>query len=96
LTGNISEKALGRAHVTCNKNGVPFDPEKPAVTSGIRLGSPAGTTRGFGMAEFREVGRMIAEVLDGLAANGEAGNAVVESKVKAEAMELCARFPIYT
>ena len=96
LTGNISEKALGRAHVTCNKNGVPFDPEKPAVTSGIRLGSPAGTTRGFGVAEFREVGRMIAEVLDGLAANGEAGNAAVESKVKAEAMELCARFPIYT
>jgi glycine hydroxymethyltransferase len=96
LTGNISEKALGRAHVTCNKNGVPFDPEKPAVTSGIRLGSPAGTTRGFGIAEFREIGRMIAEVLDGLAANGEAGNAAVESKVKAEAMELCARFPIYT
>jgi glycine hydroxymethyltransferase len=95
LTGNISEKALGRAHVTCNKNGVPFDPEKPTVTSGIRLGSPAGTTRGFGVAEFREVGRMIAEVLDGLAANGEAGNAAVESKVKAEAMELCARFPIY-
>ena len=95
LTGNISEKALGRAHITCNKNGVPFDPEKPTVTSGIRLGSPAGTTRGFGVAEFREVGRMIAEVLDGLAANGEAGNAAVESKVKAEAMELCARFPIY-
>lgn len=95
LTGNISEKALGRAHITCNKNGVPFDPEKPMVTSGIRLGSPAGTTRGFGVAEFREVGRMIAEVLDGLAANGEAGNAAVESKVKAEAVALCARFPIY-
>ena len=95
LTGNIAEKALGRAHITCNKNGVPFDPEKPAVTSGIRLGSPAGTTRGFGITEFREVGRMIAEVLDGLAANGEAGNAAVESKVKAEAIELCARFPIY-
>jgi glycine hydroxymethyltransferase len=95
LTGNISEKALGRAHITCNKNGVPFDPEKPMVTSGIRLGSPAGTTRGFGVAEFREVGRMIAEVLDGLAANGEAGNAVVESRVKAEAIALCARFPIY-
>ncbi len=95
LTGNISEKALGRAHITCNKNGVPFDPEKPMVTSGIRLGSPAGTTRGFGVAEFREVGRMIAEVLDGLAASGEAGNAAVESKVKAEAIELCARFPIY-
>jgi glycine hydroxymethyltransferase len=95
LTGNISEKALGRAHITCNKNGVPFDPEKPTVTSGIRLGSPAGTTRGFGVAEFREVGRMIAEVLDGLAANGEGGNALVENKVKAEAIELCARFPIY-
>jgi glycine hydroxymethyltransferase len=95
LTGNISEKALGRAHITCNKNGVPFDPVKPMITSGIRLGSPAGTTRGFGVAEFREVGRMIAEVLDGLAANGEAGNATIESKVKAEAMELCARFPIY-
>src|SRR5205085_4005638 len=72
LTGNHSEKALGRAHITCNKNGVPFDPEKPMVTSGIRLGAPAGTTRGFGVAEFQEVGRMIAEVLDGLAKNGEA------------------------
>jgi glycine hydroxymethyltransferase len=95
LTGNIAEKALGRAHITCNKNGVPFDPEKPTVTSGVRLGSPAGTTRGFGVAEFREVGRMIVEVLDGLAQNGEAGNATVEAKVKAEAMALCARFPIY-
>jgi glycine hydroxymethyltransferase len=95
LTGNISEKALGRAHITCNKNGVPFDPEKPMVTSGVRLGAPAGTTRGFGTAEFREVGRMIAEVLDGLAANGEAGNGVVEAKVKAEATALCRRFPIY-
>jgi glycine hydroxymethyltransferase len=74
LTGNISEKALGRAHITCNKNGVPFDPAKPMVTSGIRLGSPAGTTRGFGVAEFRDVGRMIAEVLEGLAKNGEEGN----------------------
>ncbi len=95
LTGNISEKALGRAHITCNKNGVPFDPEKPMVTSGIRLGAPAGTTRGFGVAEFREVGRMIAEVLEGLAKNGEAGNAAVEAKVKAQALELCKRFPIY-
>ena len=95
LTGNISEKALGRAHVTCNKNGVPFDPEKPTVTSGIRLGAPAGTTRGFGAAEFREVGHLIAEVLDGLARNGEAGNAAVEAKVKAEATALCRRFPIY-
>ena len=95
LTGNISEKALGRAHITCNKNGVPFDPEKPMVTSGIRLGAPAGTTRGFGVAEFREVGRMIAEVLEGLAKNGEAGNGAVEAKVKAQAIELCKRFPIY-
>ena len=96
LTGTISEKALGRAHITCNKNGVPFDPEKPTVTSGIRLGAPAGTTRGFGVAEFREVGRMIAEVLDGLALNGESGNAQVEAKVKAEATALCRHFPIYT
>jgi glycine hydroxymethyltransferase len=95
LTGNISEKALGRAHITCNKNGVPFDPEKPAVTSGVRLGAPAGTTRGFGVAEFRAVGRMIAEVLDGLAQNGETGNGAVEAKVKAEATALCRKFPIY-
>jgi glycine hydroxymethyltransferase len=95
LTGNIAEKALGRAHITCNKNGVPFDPEKPTVTSGIRLGSAAGTSRGFGVAEFREVGRMIVEVLDGLARNGEAGNAAVEAAVKARAIELCKRFPIY-
>jgi glycine hydroxymethyltransferase len=96
LTGNVAERALGRAHITCNKNGVPFDPEKPAVTSGIRLGSPAATTRGFGVAEFREVGRMIAEVLDGVAGHGEADNAKLEMKVKADAIELCARFPIYT
>ncbi len=95
LTGNITEKALGRAHITCNKNGIPFDPEKPMVTSGVRLGAPAGTTRGFGTAEFREVGRMISEVLDGLAKNGEAGNAAVEAKVKAEATALCRKFPIY-
>jgi glycine hydroxymethyltransferase len=96
LTGNISEKALGRAHITCNKNGVPFDPAKPMVTSGIRLGAPAGTTRGFGVAEFRDVGRMVAEVLNGLAKNGEEGNGAVEAKVKAEATELCKRFPIYS
>ncbi|MFA9550374.1 MAG: serine hydroxymethyltransferase [Hyphomicrobium sp.] len=95
LTGNISEKALERAHITCNKNGVPFDPEKPMVTSGIRLGAPAGTTRGFGVAEFQQVGRMIAEVLDGLAQNGAEGNDSVESKVKAESIDLCKRFPIY-
>ncbi|HWI25676.1 MAG TPA: serine hydroxymethyltransferase [Stellaceae bacterium] len=95
LTGNIAEKSLGRAHITCNKNGVPFDPEKPTVTSGIRLGSAAATTRGFGIAEFREVGRLIAEVLDGLAAHGEAGNAATEQRVKAQAIALCERFPIY-
>ena len=95
LTGNIAEKALGRAHITCNKNGVPFDPEKPTVTSGVRLGTPAGTTRGFGIAEFREIGRLIVEVLDGLAAHGESGNALVEARVKAQAIRLCARFPIY-
>jgi len=95
LTGNVAEKALGRAHITTNKNGVPFDPEKPTITSGIRIGSPAGTTRGFGIAEFRQIGRMMAEVLDGLAASGEAGNAGLEAKVKAEAMALTERFPIY-
>ena len=95
LTGNIAEKALGRAHITCNKNGVPFDPEKPTVTSGIRLGSPAGTTRGFGVEEFKAVGRMIAEVLDGLAENGEDGNAAVEARIREEAIALCRHFPIY-
>src|SRR5690348_8519933 len=95
LTGNVAEKSLGRAHITCNKNGVPFDPEKPTVTSGIRLGTAAATTRGFGIPEFREVGRLIVEVLDGLAAHGEAGNAPTEQRVKAQAIELCERFPIY-
>ena len=74
---------------------MPFDPEKPTVTSGIRVGSPAGTTRGFGIAEFRAIARMMAEVLDGLAADGEEGNAKVEAKVRAQAIELCRRFPIY-
>jgi glycine hydroxymethyltransferase len=95
VKGNATEKALGRAHITCNKNGVPFDPEKPTVTSGIRLGSPAGTTRGFGEEEFRQIGRWIIEVVDGLAANGEDGNAEVEERVKAEVAALCARFPMY-
>ncbi len=95
VKGNATEKALGRAHITCNKNGVPFDPEKPTITSGIRLGSPAGTTRGFGEVEFRQIADWIIEVVDGLAANGEEGNAEVEVKVKAEVAELCARFPIY-
>jgi glycine hydroxymethyltransferase len=95
LTGNRAEKALSRANITTNKNTVPFDPEKPTVASGIRVGSPAGTTRGFGAAEFRTIARLIAEVLDGLAANGEDGNARVEAGAKAEAIELCRRFPIY-
>ena len=95
VKGNATEKALGRARITCNKNSVPFDPEKPMVTSGIRLGSPAGTTRGFGETEFRQIADWIIEVVDGLAANGEEGNAAVEAKVKAEVGVLCARFPIY-
>ncbi|MEM6303976.1 MAG: serine hydroxymethyltransferase [Pseudomonadota bacterium] len=95
VKGNDTEKALGRAHITCNKNGVPFDPEKPMVTSGIRLGSPAGTTRGFGEAEFRQIADWIIEVVDGLAANGPDGNAAVEEKVKGEVKALCAQFPMY-
>ena len=95
VTGVAVEKALGRAHLTCNKNGIPWDPEKPMVTSGIRLGSPAGTTRGFGEAEFAEIGRLIVEVVDGLAANGEDGNSGIEEAVKARVKVLCDRFPIY-
>jgi glycine hydroxymethyltransferase len=95
LSGKAAEAALGRAFITCNKNGIPFDPEKPTVTSGIRLGTPACTTRGFGTAEFREVGRLIIEVLDGLAKNGEDGNAPVEQSVKQKVLALTDRFPIY-
>ncbi|MCS6932648.1 MAG: serine hydroxymethyltransferase [Acetobacteraceae bacterium] len=96
LTGKAAEAALNRAHLTCNKNAIPFDPEKPAVTSGIRLGTPAATTRGFGEAEFREVGRMIVEVLDGLArANAPDANAAVEAAVRQRVQALCARFPVY-
>ena len=95
LTGKAAEIALGRANITCNKNGVPFDPEKPMITSGIRLGSPAGTTRGFGITEFQSVGNMIIEVLDGLATNGDEGNSSVEANVKKRAIALCERFPIY-
>lgn len=94
LTGNIAEASLERAGLTCNKNGVPFDPEKPGVTSGVRLGSSAATTRGFGTAEFRQVGAMIIEVLRGLAANRD-DNAATEARVCAEVFELCKRFPIY-
>ncbi|MBI1218552.1 MAG: serine hydroxymethyltransferase [Rhodobacteraceae bacterium] len=95
VKGNATEKALGRAHITCNKNGIPFDPEKPTVTSGVRLGTPAGTTRGFAEPEFRQIADWIVEVVDGLAAHGEDGNAEVEAAVKAKVEALCARFPIY-
>ena len=94
LTGNIAEESLDRAGITCNKNGVPFDPEKPTVTSGVRLGSPAATTRGFGPAEFRQVGELITRVLDGLAANRE-DNSATEQAVRADVKALCDRFPIY-
>ncbi|WP_425503007.1 serine hydroxymethyltransferase [Roseospira visakhapatnamensis] len=94
LTGTIAEAAMERAGMTCNKNGIPFDPEKPMVTSGVRLGSPAATTRGFGTAEFTQVGEMIAEVLDGLAANRD-DNGAVEGAVRDRVRALCARFPIY-
>ena len=95
-TGRPTEKALDRAFITCNKNAVPFDTEKPAITSGIRLGSPAGTTRGFGVGEFREVGKLIVEVVDAVAKNGEAGDASVEASVRERVTQLCKRFPIYT
>jgi glycine hydroxymethyltransferase len=95
LTGKAAETALGRAHITCNKNGIPFDTQKPMVTSGIRLGSPAATSRGFGRAEFEKVGELIVETLDGLAANGESGNVEVEAKVRADVADLTRRFPIY-
>tara|TARA_Y100000590_G_scaffold467194_1_gene645241 strand:+ start:38751 stop:40064 length:1314 start_codon:yes stop_codon:yes gene_type:complete len=95
VTGNITENALERAGMTCNKNAVPFDPEPPMVTSGVRLGTPAATTRGFGAAEWTQIGEWIIEVVDGLAANGEEGNAEVEKAVRAKVKDLCARFPIY-
>ena len=95
LKGNASERSLGRARITCNKNGIPFDPEKPTVTSGIRLGSPACTTRGFGVEEFKLVGQLIIETLDGLRENGEERNSAVEADVRDKVDELCARFPIY-
>jgi glycine hydroxymethyltransferase len=95
LTGKAAEAALGRAHITCNKNGVPFDPEKPMITSGIRLGTPAATSRGFGVAEFKKVGELIVETLDGLARHGEEANGSVEESVKQRVHELTRRFPIY-
>ncbi len=95
LTGKAAEAALGRAHITCNKNGVPFDTEKPTITSGIRLGSPAATSRGFGTTEFREVGALIVETLEGLARNGDEGNSAVEASVRQRVADLTRRFPIY-
>ncbi|MBF9047470.1 aminotransferase class I/II-fold pyridoxal phosphate-dependent enzyme [Rhodobacterales bacterium LSUCC0031] len=95
VKGNATEQALGRAHITCNKNGIPFDTEKPTITSGIRLGSPAGTTRGFGEPEFRQIGDWITRVVDGLAAHGDDGNSGVEAAVRAEVEALCQQFPIY-
>ena len=95
ITGKDADEALERAGITCNKNGVPFDPLPPVKTSGIRVGSPAGTTRGFGTAEFREIGHMVADVLDGLAQSGEAGDQAAERDVRTRVRALCARFPIY-
>ncbi len=96
VTGKLAEASLERAHMTANKNAIPFDPEKPAITSGIRLGTPAATTRGLGTAEFREVGMMIGEVLEGLARSNDGSNAATEQSVAIRVMEMCARFPIYT
>jgi glycine hydroxymethyltransferase len=95
VTGKDAEAALGRAHITCNKNGIPFDPQPPTITSGVRLGTPAATTRGFGPAEFTQVSEMIVEVLDGLAAHGPDGNDAAEAAVKARVQALCDRFPVY-
>ncbi|MCK5284243.1 MAG: serine hydroxymethyltransferase [Alphaproteobacteria bacterium] len=96
LTGNVTEESLERAGMTCNKNAVPFDPEPPMVTSGVRLGTPAATSRGFGVDEWKLVGEYMVEVLDGLAVNGEDGNSAVEQAVRAKIEALCARFPIYS
>jgi glycine hydroxymethyltransferase len=95
VTGKAAEASLERAHMTANKNAIPFDPQKPFITSGIRLGTPAATTRGFGLAEFREVGLMIGEVLDGLSKSNDGTNETIEQAVGARAKDLCARFPIY-
>jgi glycine hydroxymethyltransferase len=94
LTGKVAEASLERAGITCNKNAIPFDPEKPTITSGVRLGTPAGTTRGFGQAEWRQIGQLIGEVLDGLVANPD-DNSKVEAEVRAKVLELCRRHPIY-
>ena len=95
ITGRDAELSLERARMTCNNNAIPFDPQKPMVTSGIRVGSPAATTRGFGVAEFETIGHYMVEVLDGLARNGLDGNAAVEADVAQRVLELCEKFPIY-
>ena len=95
ITGKAADDALERAGITCNMNGIPFDPQPPKITSGIRLGTPAGTTRGFGVQEFEEIADMITRVVDGLAQNGEDSNASVEADVQQQVENLCARFPIY-
>ena len=95
VTGKAAEKGLDRAWLTCNKNGIPFDKRSPFVTSGVRLGTPAGTTRGFGEEEFRQIGALIAEVVDGMARNGDEGDGQIEARVRGQVEELCARFPIY-
>ena len=95
VKGNAAERSLECAAITCNKNGIPFDTEKPTVTSGIRLGTPACTTRGLGVAEFKQVGKMIVRVVDGLSRNGESGNALVEEAVRKDVAEICGLFPIY-
>jgi len=97
LNGRDTEKSLERAFITCNKNGIPFDPEKPMVTSGVRLGTPAGTTRGFGPAEWQQIGNLIGDVLDGLSATSNSGdNSAAEAKARTEVEALCKRFPIYS
>jgi glycine hydroxymethyltransferase len=95
VTGKQAEAALERAALTCNKNGIPFDPQKPAITSGVRLGTPAGTTRGFGIAEFEQIADMIADVIQGLAQNEDEGNSLAEERVRQQARALCKRFPLY-
>ena len=95
ITGRDADEALERAAITCNKNGIPFDPLPPVKTSGIRVGSPAGTTRGFGVKEFRDIADMIADVLEGLRQKGEHGDAEVEANVRVRVRALCERFPIY-
>lgn len=95
MTGNIAEEALERAFITCNKNGIPFDPQQPTITSGVRLGTPAGTTRGFGVAEFQKVGDLIAQVLEAVAQNNGAPAPEAEQAVRQQVEDLCNRFPIY-